>query len=184
MSDGVRIISPVDGSVYAERPFASEAAIDEAVSAARAFATLDLELGGKDPAYVMADANLDHAIEKLVDGAFFNSGQCCCGIVRMYVDASVHDAFVDGVAAMAKQYVVGNPFDAETTMGPMSRAGFADTVRTQTAQALATGATPLVGMKVDGDQEGSPYLAPEVLVDVDHDMTVMREESFGPSAAS
>jgi acyl-CoA reductase-like NAD-dependent aldehyde dehydrogenase len=144
------------------------------------FASLGLELGGKDPAYVMADAKLDHAIENLVDGAFYNSGQCCCGIERIYVDERVYDDFVAGYADLTKKYLVGNPLNEDTTLGPMARGTFADTVRGQIEEALRKGAKPLVGMKVDGDKPGSPYLAPEVLVNVNHQMAVMREESFGP----
>ncbi len=149
-------------------------------AAAGTFASLGLELGGKDPAYVMADAKLDHAIENLVDGAFYNSGQCCCGIERIYVDERVYDDFVGGFADLTKKYVVGSPLDPATTLGPMARGAFADTVREQIAEAKRKGATPLVNMQVEGDRHGSPYLAPEVLVDVNHQMAVMREESFGP----
>jgi acyl-CoA reductase-like NAD-dependent aldehyde dehydrogenase len=149
-------------------------------AAAGTFASLGLELGGKDPAYVMADAKLDHAIENLVDGAFYNSGQCCCGIERIYVDAKIYDDFVAGAAALTKKYVVGNPLDQATTLGPMARGKFADLVREQVAEAKRKGATPLVNMKVESDRPGSPYLAPEVLVNVNHQMAVMREESFGP----
>ncbi len=153
-------------------------AIERAASGT--FASLGLELGGKDPAYVRADAKLDHAIENLVDGTFYNSGQCCCGIERIYVDASVYDDFVEGFADLTRKYVVGNPLEQATTLGPMARASFADTVRAQTAEAKRKGATPLINMKVKGDGPGSPYLAPEVLVNVNHQMEVMREESFGP----
>jgi acyl-CoA reductase-like NAD-dependent aldehyde dehydrogenase len=153
-------------------------AIERAASGT--FASLGLELGGKDPAYVRADAKLDHAIENLVDGTFYNSGQCCCGIERIYVDASVYDDFVEGFADLTRKYVVGNPLEQATTLGPMARASFADTVRAQVAEAKRKGATPLINKKVKGDTAGSPYLAPEVLVDVNHQMEVMREESFGP----
>ncbi|HMK41209.1 MAG TPA: aldehyde dehydrogenase family protein [Methyloceanibacter sp.] len=144
------------------------------------FASLGLELGGKDPAYVRADAKLEHAIENLVDGAFYNSGQCCCGVERIYVDHRVYDDFVAGFADLTRKYVVGNPLDTATTMGPMARGSFADTVREQIAEARRKGATALINMKVEGDRAGSPYLAPEVLTNVDHQMEVMREESFGP----
>jgi len=144
------------------------------------FASLGLELGGKDPAYVMANAKLDDAIENLVDGAFYNSGQCCCGIERIYVDERVYDDFVAGYVDLTRKYVVGNPLDRETTLGPMARGSFADTVRGQIEEALRKGAKPLVNMKVADDRPGSPYLAPEVLVNVNHQMAVMREESFGP----
>ena len=149
-------------------------------AAAGTFASIGLELGGKDPAYVRADAKLDHAIENLVDGAFYNSGQCCCGVERVYVDGKVYDEFVEGFADLARKYVVGNPLDQATTLGPMARGSFADTVRGQIAEARRKGATALVNMKLEGDRAGSPYLAPEVLTNVNHQMEVMREESFGP----
>src|SRR6185295_15907018 len=85
------------------------------------FMGLGLELGGKDPAYVRADAKLDHAVENLVDGAFYNSGQSCCGIERIYVDAKIYDDFVDGFAELTRKYVVGNPLDQATTLGPLVR---------------------------------------------------------------
>jgi acyl-CoA reductase-like NAD-dependent aldehyde dehydrogenase len=149
-------------------------------AAAGTFMTLGLELGGKDPAYVLPDVKLDHAVANLVDGAFYNSGQCCCGIERVYVHDKVYDEFVEGFIAETKNYVVGNPLDQATTMGPMAQARFADFIREQTAEALRKGAAAHIGMKVDNDREGSPYLAPEVLTNVDHQMSVMREESFGP----
>ena len=153
-------------------------AIERAV--AGTFASTGLELGGKDPAYVRADAKLDHAIENLVDGSFFNSGQSCCGIERIYVEAKVFDDFVDGFAVLTKQYVVGNPLDQATTLGPLVRGAAADAVRAQIDEAKRKGAKALINMKVEGDRPGSPYLAPEVLVNVNHQMEVMREESFGP----
>ncbi len=153
-------------------------AIEQA--AAGTFTTLGLELGGKDPAYVLPDVKLDHAIDNLVDGAFYNSGQCCCGIERVYVHEKVYDDFVDGFISLTKDYVVGNPLDHATTMGPMAQARFADFIREQKAEALRKGAKAHIGMKVDQDNPGSPYLAPEVLTNVDHQMSVMREESFGP----
>lgn len=149
-------------------------------AAAGTFMTLGLELGGKDPAYVLPDCDLQHAIDNVMDGAFYNSGQCCCGIERIYVHEKVYDDFVDGAVKFAKAYTLGNPLDAETTMGPMAQPRFADLIREQKAEALRKGATPLVNMKHEKDVAGSPYLAPEVLVNVDHQMSVMREESFGP----
>ncbi|WP_019171061.1 aldehyde dehydrogenase family protein [Pseudaminobacter salicylatoxidans] len=144
------------------------------------FMTMGLELGGKDPAYVLPDARLDHAIANLVDGAFYNTGQCCCGIERIYVHEKVYDDFVEGFIAETKNYVVGNPLDQATTMGPMAQARFADFIREQKAEALRKGAAAHINMKLEGDIAGSPYLAPEVLTNVDHQMSVMREESFGP----
>jgi acyl-CoA reductase-like NAD-dependent aldehyde dehydrogenase len=150
-------------------------------AAAGTFTTLGLELGGKDPAYVAPDANLKFAIENLVDGAFFNSGQCCCGIERVYVHESRYDAFVKNFVELTAQYVLGDPLDQETTLGPMARANLAEIVRRQTEEAIAKGAKAhLDPRSFIHDRPGSPYLAPQVLTNVDHTMAVMREESFGP----
>ncbi len=149
-------------------------------AAAGTFMTVGLELGGKDPAYVLPDAKMEHAVANIVDGAFYNSGQCCCGIERVYVHEKVYDEFVEGFIDLTKQYVVGSPLDPATTMGPMAQSRFADLVREQKAEALRKGATAHIGMKVERDEAGSPYLGPEVLTDVNHQMSVMREENFGP----
>ncbi len=145
------------------------------------FIGLGLELGGKDPAYVRPDANLEHAVENLVDGAFFNSGQSCCGIERIYVHQDVYDKFVDGFATLTQAYRLGDPLDPETTLGPMVRAGAADFVRGQIDEAVDAGARALIDPAAfKADEPGTPYLAPQVLVGVKHSMRVMHEESFGP----
>lgn len=149
-------------------------------AAAGTFATLGLELGGKDPAYVREDANLSHAVENLVDGSFFNSGQSCCGVERIYVHAAVYDRFVTDFVENARGWTLGNPLDADTMVGPMATPRFADLVRGQTLEALRKGAKAHLNTKHDLDEESSPYLAPEVLTGVNHQMAVMREESFGP----
>jgi len=149
-------------------------------AAAGTFASLGLELGGKDPAYVRADAKLDYAVENLVDGSFFNSGQSCCGVERIYVHADVYDRFVAGFVEVAKGWTLGNPLEADTLVGPMATPRFADLVRGQTLEALRKGARAHLNTRHDLDEEGSPYLAPEVLTGVNHQMSVMREESFGP----
>ena len=150
-------------------------------AAADRFIGTGLELGGKDPAYVRADADLEHAIENLVDGAFFNSGQSCCGIERIYVHTDVYQRFVDGAVSLTRGYRLGNPLDADTTLGPMVRSAAADFVRDQIAEAVRAGARALVDAKgFAADAPGTPYLAPQLLVDVDHRMRVMTEESFGP----
>jgi acyl-CoA reductase-like NAD-dependent aldehyde dehydrogenase len=150
-------------------------------AAAKRFIGLGLELGGKDPAYVRADVKLDHAVENVVDGAFFNSGQSCCGIERIYVHEAVYDAFVAGAAELVGKYVLGNPLEAGTNLGPMVRASAADFVRGQIAEAVGAGARALIDPAgFPADKAGTPYLAPQVLVDVDHTMRVMTEESFGP----
>ena len=150
-------------------------------AAAGRFIGTGLELGGKDPAYVRADADLGHAIENVVDGAFFNSGQSCCGIERVYVAAPVFDAFVDGCVETVGAYCLGDPTDPETTLGPMVRTSAADHVRRQVTDAVAAGARPLIDENAFAAARiDTPYLAPQVLVDVDHSMEVMREETFGP----
>lgn len=145
------------------------------------FLGLGLELGGKDPAYVRADANLEYAVENLVDGSFFNSGQSCCAIERIYVDQTIYPAFIERFAALTRQYVLGNPLDETTTLGPLVSPGAAAFVRGQIAAALSQGATALIDSQdFPADVPGSAYLAPQVLVDVTHEMSVMRDESFGP----
>ena len=145
------------------------------------FIGLGLELGGNDPAYVRPDANLNHAIENLVDGAFFNSGQSCCGIERIYVHEKIYDDFVAGFVALTRQYRLGNPLDPTVNLGPMVRARAADFARGQVREAVAAGARSLIDpAEFPADRSGTPYMAPQVLVDVDHSMRLMTEESFAP----
>ncbi|HXH04327.1 MAG TPA: aldehyde dehydrogenase family protein [Candidatus Competibacteraceae bacterium] len=150
-------------------------------AAAQRFIGLGLELGGKDPAYVRADADFEHAVESVVDGAFFNSGQSCCGIERAYVHQSLYRDFVEAAVELTKKYRLGNPLDPDTNLGPMVRAAAAAFVRGQIAEALAAGAKALLDSRLfAADAPGTAYLAPQILVDVDHSMRVMNEESFGP----
>ena len=161
------------GSVEAGR------AIERA--AAGTFASVGLELGGKDPAYVRADADLRQAVETVIDGAFFNSGQCCCGIERVYVHKDVYDAFVKEAAALTATYVLGNPLDEATTLGPMAQLRLAETVRAHNADAIRKGAKPLLDPAAfPAEKAGTPYLAPQIFTGVDHSMLVMNEETFGP----
>lgn len=140
-----------------------------------------LELGGKDAAYVRADADLAHAVENLVDGSFYNAGQSCCGIERIYVAEALYEPFVQRFVELTLQYRLGNPTDPEVTLGPLVRTSAAELVRQQIREALAQGAKALVDTReFDADRPGSPYMAPQVLVDVHHGMRVMRDESFGP----
>jgi acyl-CoA reductase-like NAD-dependent aldehyde dehydrogenase len=150
-------------------------------AAAGRFIGVGTELGGKDPSYVRHDADLALAINENVDGTFFNSGQSCCGIERIYVHDSVYDAFVDGFVDLTKQYVLGNPMDTDTTIGPMVNAAAATFVRGQVTAAIASGARALVDEShFAASATGTAYMGPTVLVDVDHSMNIMREESFGP----
>jgi acyl-CoA reductase-like NAD-dependent aldehyde dehydrogenase len=151
-------------------------------AAARRFLGVGLELGGKDPAYVRPDADLDHATFNLADGAFFNSGQSCCAIERIYVHRDVHDRFVDGLIEVARSYRLGDPTDPETTLGPLVRPAAADFVRAQVQEAVAAGARARIDPKAfAGDAPGTAYLAPQVLTGVDHGMRIMTEETFGPA---
>ncbi|WP_340159120.1 aldehyde dehydrogenase family protein [uncultured Hoeflea sp.] len=150
-------------------------------AAAGTFTGLGLELGGKDPGYVMEDADIDWAVDTLMDGAMFNAGQCCCGIERLYIARPLYDAFVEKAAAwISSGLKLGNPLDPETTIGPMANVRFAKEVRAQTEEAIASGARGLIDPKQYPADDGGAYLMPQVLVDVTHDMRVMRDESFGP----
>jgi acyl-CoA reductase-like NAD-dependent aldehyde dehydrogenase len=152
-------------------------------AAADRFIGTGLELGGCDPAYVRHDANLAHAIENLVDGAYFNSGQSCCGIQRVYVHEKLYEAFVAGWVDLTRQYVLGSPLDPQTTLGPVVRTAAADEIRRQVAASVAAGARAVIDEKAFAQSRtGTPYLAPQVLLGVDHSMPVMREEIFGPVA--
>ena len=167
--DGVFFTGSVEGGLAVQQSLSDK------------FIPCGLELGGKDPAYVMADSNLDFAVENLVDGAFFNSGQSCCGIERIYVHQRLYASFVDRFVELTKKYSLGNPLESTTNLGPMVRSSSADFVRMQTNQAVSGGAKALIDESLfPSSKQGSPYLAPQVLVDVNHSMDVMKEESFGP----
>ena len=155
---------------------AGGAAMEKA--AAGTFTGVATELGGKDPGYVRADADLDAAVDGLMDGAMFNAGQCCCGIERIYVHESLYDAFVEKAVAWVKTLNLGNPLDQATTLGPMANERFAKEVRAQIAEAVRDGAVAHIApFKTD---DGGAYLTPQILTNVTHKMRVMRDESFGP----
>jgi acyl-CoA reductase-like NAD-dependent aldehyde dehydrogenase len=147
-------------------------AMEEA--AAGLFINVGLELGGKDPAYVRPDANMAHAVENLVDGSFFNSGQSCCAIERIYVHKQVW-------GDLTRKYVLGSPLEQATTLGPMVRPEAAAFVRKQIASAVRAGARAHIDPRTfPMDQARTPYMAPQVLTNVTHKMSVMMDESFGP----
>lgn len=150
-------------------------------AAAGTFSGLGLELGGKDPGYVMEDADLDAAVDTLMDGATYNSGQCCCGIERIYVHESLYDAFVEKSVAWVSNYKLGNPLDPDTTLGPMANKRFAKVVREQIADAVSKGAKALVDPKLFPADDGGAYIMPQILVNVDHSMAFMKDETFGPA---
>ena len=150
-------------------------------AAAGTFVGVGLELGGKDPAYVRADADIDAAVETLIDGAMFNSGQCCCGIERIYVDESLFDDFILKAKNIVESYVLGDPLDGATTLGPMAHIRFADEARGQIREAITSGAKSIINKSLFPIDTGrDAYLAPEILINVDHTMRVMKDESFGP----
>ncbi|MFI8480940.1 aldehyde dehydrogenase family protein [Pseudomonas sp. NPDC078700] len=150
-------------------------------AAAGRFISTGLELGGKDPAYVREDADVTHAVETTIDGAFFNSGQSCCGIERIYVHEAVYEDFVKQAVALVNTYKLGRSDDPDTTLGPLVKPQAADFVRGQIEEATRQGATAHIDpVDFEMDQRGSAYMAPQLLTDVDHSMRVMTEESFGP----
>jgi acyl-CoA reductase-like NAD-dependent aldehyde dehydrogenase len=156
-------------------------AVQRAVSGR--FIGTGLELGGCDPVYVRHDANLAHAVENIVDGAYFNSGQSCCGLQRVYVHASLYEPFVDGFVDLTRKYTLGDPLDPGTTLGPVVRTSAADTIRRQVEASVKAGGRKAIDESAFAmSRPGTPYLAPQVLLDVDHRMPVMREEIFGPVA--
>ncbi len=145
------------------------------------FIGVGLELGGKDPAYVRRDADIAHAVDTVMDGAFFNSGQSCCGIERVYVHEDIYDTFLQQAADWVKALKLGHSDDPETTLGPLVKASAADFVRGQIAEAISQGAQTLIAAEdFPVDEPGSAYLAPQILTEVNHSMRVMTEESFGP----
>lgn len=146
------------------------------------FINAGLELGGKDPAYVRKDCNLQHAIENLADGSFYNSGQSCCGIERIYVDSEVYDDFVDGMKSITEKYILDDPLKPETNLGPVVKLSAAQSIRMQIKEAISSGAKDIVqkiNFKISEDK--NCYVSPSVLIDVDHSMKFMTEETFGPS---
>jgi len=149
-------------------------------AAAGTFTGVGLELGGKDPGYVLEDADIDAAVETLVDGAMFNSGQSCCGIERIYVHATLYDAFVEKAVKIVSGYKLGNPLDQETTLGPMAHVRFAAEARAQVREAIQAGAIPKIDPALFPQDDGGAYMAPQILTHVTHDMRVMRDETFAP----
>jgi len=140
---------------------------------------VQLELGGKDPIYVASDADPGVA-EGLADGAFYNNGQSCCSVERIYVHAHVYDAFVERFASAVDSFVLGDPSADTTYLGPLTRPQQIEVLEAQVADAVARGATILRGGTAINHGGHAGWFAPTVLVDVTHDMAVMRDESFGP----
>lgn len=144
------------------------------------FKPLALELGGKDAAYVRKDADLNSVVESLVDGSFFNSGQSCCGIERIYVDAALFDEFVDKFVEQTKKLTLGHALDPNTSLGPMINAKALSHAQAQIDQAIELGAQTHIIHDAMTELAQGHYMMPQVLTQVSHDMDIMREESFAP----
>ncbi|KAF8634813.1 hypothetical protein AX17_004065 [Amanita inopinata Kibby_2008] len=156
-------------------------AVAKAAGSGTGFPGVGLELGGKDPAYVRPDADLDYAVPELVDGAFYNSGQSCCAVERIYVHESVFDTFVTKYVDIVKKYKLGDPTLLETNLGPVISLASAQRIRKQVEDALRDGAKALIPEDFfPVAKVGTAYVAPQVLVNVSHGMEVMMEETFGP----
>ncbi|HSC99898.1 MAG TPA: aldehyde dehydrogenase family protein, partial [Casimicrobiaceae bacterium] len=167
---------PVDG-VFFTGSYATGARI--AALAARRMIKVQLELGGKDPVYVCDDVDIKATAAAVADGAFYNTGQSCCSVERIYVHESIYAPFVDAFVAEVKTYRVGDPMDEATYIGAITRRPQLDVLRRQVADARRKGAAVLLGGAPIKRGKGN-WFAPTVLSDVDHSMLVMREESFGP----
>ncbi|MDA7577359.1 aldehyde dehydrogenase family protein [Candidatus Pelagibacter sp.] len=145
------------------------------------FIDMALELGGKDPAYARYDCDLEKTVENLVDGSFFNSGQSCCGIERIYVDEKIYGNFIELFASKTYNYKLGNPLDKNTNLGPVVKLSAADFILGQINNAVNNGAKKLIDEnKFNFSNKHKNYLIPQALVDVNHKMNFMTEETFGP----
>ena len=145
------------------------------------FIDMALELGGKDPAYARYDCDLEKTVENLVDGSFFNSGQSCCGIERIYVDEKIYNNFIDLFASKAYNYKLGNPLEKETNLGPVVKLSAANFIHKQMDDAITKGAKKIIDEnKFNFPKEHKNYMVPQVLTNVDHNMGFMTEETFGP----
>lgn len=147
-------------------------------AAAGSFTALGLELGGNDPGYVLADADLGAAAATLLDGVMCKTGQCCCGIERIHVAAEVYDAFLEKAVAIAARLRLGRSLEPERTLGPMAHRRFADTVRMQIGEALEVGA--VAHLEAQAADDGGAYLSPQILTNVSRHLRLMCEKSFGP----
>ncbi|KAH8593454.1 putative succinate-semialdehyde dehydrogenase [Bisporella sp. PMI_857] len=151
-------------------------------AAADRVVNVGLELGGKDPAYIRSDVDVAWAAEEIVDGAVFNSGQSCCSLERIYVDEKIHDEFVEKLQGVLKGYKLGDPFDKETHVGPVVSKRSKETIEAHIKDALDKGARDVTPENKSFEQpppDGN-FVKPTLLIGVDHSMTVMTEETFGP----
>ena len=187
---GSELLSHRFDGVFFTGSYATGRRIAEAV--APTLTRVQLELGGKDPVYVADDVDVVAAAEGLADGAFYNNGQSCCAVERIYVHADIHDAFVERFVATVEGFVLGDPTDPATYIGPLTRSTHVGVLEAQVADAVAQGAVVrtgghrvasatdgAAGGAVESDEPGA-WFAPTVLTGVTSTMAVMRDESFGP----
>ena len=148
-------------------------------STSKQFIDCNLELGGKDGAYVAPDADIRPSAECLVDGAMYNAGQSCCGIERVYVHESIYNDFLDRCKELIKEYVLGDPMDQKTSMGPMAAPRDVDKIQRQTSEAVNKGAVVELGGKIKIIGKGI-FFEPTLITNATHEMMLMKEEHFGP----
>ncbi len=148
-------------------------------SAAGRFIEVGLELGGKDPAYVCADAPFEFSVDNCVDGAFYNAGQSCCAIERIYVERAIYDDFVEAYAAKTREYVLGDPMDARTTIGPLAARAVPAFLDEQVKAAVAAGGRLVVSPEDFEKPSGGWFYAPAVVAEAPQDSSLIQEESFG-----
>jgi acyl-CoA reductase-like NAD-dependent aldehyde dehydrogenase len=151
-----------------------------AMVASKRLIDVGLELGGKDPGYVAEDANLEHAAANLIDGAFYNAGQSCCAIERVYVHRSLYKPFLERAEGLVREYKLGDPLSGDTSIGPMALPGAPAVLATQVAEAKARGARVLVDGSPTQVNGHGRFFSPALLSDVDNKVALMQEESFGP----
>jgi acyl-CoA reductase-like NAD-dependent aldehyde dehydrogenase len=145
------------------------------------FIRTNFELGGKDAAYVREDADLDFAVENVIDGAMYNSGQSCCAVERAYIHESIYDEFIEKASNLISNYKLGNPLDETTTIGPQALPDSSLFLQEQVEEAVSEGARVICGGRLTTDSNGKGrFFEPTLIVDCNNDMNIMRRESFGP----
>ncbi len=151
--------------------------------ATRSLIPVGMELGGKDPAIVFADADFDQTVDNIADGCFYNAGQSCCAVERIYVEEPLLDRFVEAFTAKAHALVVGDPRQAGVAMGPLVNAAAARRVREQIEQAVSGGARMTTDATRFRLPDGDTYVAPTVLIGANPDASIVKDETFGPAIA-
>lgn len=166
---------PIDGIFFTGSVSTGQKIASEVASR---FVKMQLELGGKDPAYICDDVDVESVAAAVADGAFYNTGQSCCSVERIYVHEEIEEEFTEAFVEKVRSFKVGDPNDDDTYIGPLARKAQLGVLELQVADAVQNGAKLRMGGKRMGGRGW--YFEPTVLTDVDHTMSIMREESFGP----